>query len=731
MKRKLRLCRNRFIRNKKSFIFLLILCLGLGFAYLSTQLNIVGNTTVSGNKWSVYFNRVDITSGSVQATVEPTVIGTTTTYLEYTVNLDKPGDFYEFTVEAKNDGTIDAMIDSIAMTTLETNVAKYVNYMATYLDGEELQQKDVLAAKTSTTYKIRVEYKEDIEATDLDESDTDLTLTFGVNYVPSKSNKSARQTSLFVDLIKENAQNDIGLDFSQISSDSNGKGLYVRNGTQTNTNPIYYYRGEVNNNNAKFAGYCWKVVRTTETGGTKLIYNGKPRNVYESTEDLDSSSYVNVSSDGNYSFTFDETNKEWSGTARADSEKATIIFSVKDAGDYDISYKLTSQNGYDRMYLYKDGVVLRNLSGTQEGTVRIYDITPTTVLKVGFTKTFNSYAEEDGLTFHFAKGVNPVDLTCDNTGEESQISTSAYNSTQDALSYVGYMLGSVYSIATETYNSSHKYGTGFTYSNGTYTLTNTINGVDANHHYTCQNTTGTCSTISYVYYYYNPTISYISLTNGKSVENAITEMKQNTTSSTAKMGVDNWFTNMFVPYFTNLSKNYNDYLEDTVWCNDRSFVEDTDSSRAFSKSGWNPNGGSISKYLVFATADRISTGNITLTCPNKADAFTVDDTTNGNGYLTYPVGLLTADEIVLAGGNINANSSYYLRTGKVWWSMTAYEFPSFAVNYRVEATGAFNSSGGVSYTAVGLRPSISVDHDVKVVVGGDGTGTNPYEFVVE
>ena len=66
-----------------------------------------------------------------------------------------------------------------------------------------------------------------------------------------------------------------GIDFSNISSDTNGKGLYVRAGTENDAYPIIYYRGNVTNNNVYFAGKCWQVIRTTETGGTKLIYNGE------------------------------------------------------------------------------------------------------------------------------------------------------------------------------------------------------------------------------------------------------------------------------------------------------------------------------------------------------------------------------------------------------------------------------------------------------------------------
>jgi len=65
-----------------------------------------------------------------------------------------------------------------------------------------------------------------------------------------------------------------GIDFAVAPSDTNGKGVYLRNGTENNTYPIYYYRGAVTDNNVIFANYCWKILRTTETGGIKLVYSG-------------------------------------------------------------------------------------------------------------------------------------------------------------------------------------------------------------------------------------------------------------------------------------------------------------------------------------------------------------------------------------------------------------------------------------------------------------------------
>ena len=86
--------------HQKVFIFLLILCLGIGFAFLTSNLKITGKTSVSGNKWEVYFDNVQISKGSVDATSEP-AINVDKTTVNYSISLDKPGDFYEFTVDAK------------------------------------------------------------------------------------------------------------------------------------------------------------------------------------------------------------------------------------------------------------------------------------------------------------------------------------------------------------------------------------------------------------------------------------------------------------------------------------------------------------------------------------------------------------------------------------------------------------------------------------------------------
>ena len=602
MKERGKLRRNQFLRNKKSFIFLLILCLGVGFAFLSTQLNITGNTSVSGNKWSVYFNNVQVTDGSADASVVPTTTGNTTTSVEYTVNLDKPGDFYEFTVDVVNAGTIDAMIDSINMTILDTDIEKYLSYTATYLDGTELAQNDVLEANDSTTYKVRVEFKKDIEATDLNEDGVNLTLTFEVNYIQS----TIKLLKTFTQLVKDSALSDIGINFGAVSSETNGRGLYVMNNTTEDDYPIYYYRGNVSNNNAKFAGFCWKIVRTTETGGTKLIYNGTP-----------------------------------------------------------------------------------NASGECTNT----------------------------------------------TGTSTQLSsTSKFNENYNSPAYNGYMYGTVYEPEYARSNT-YLYGNSFTYSNGTYTLSDTHTGVDETHHYTCLSSSTSCESVKYVYYTertYSPIpYYYITLTGGKSVEDALTEMQTNTTNSTIKTTVDDWFNNTFKTYFTNNSKDYNDYLEDTIWCNDRSMnTIDTDGTGKYNNSGWIPNGGSIINYLWYSAYGRMKAGTPSLTCSNKNDSFTVEESATGNGALTYPVGLLTVDEIILAGGRDSQSPDCYLYTNQTWWPLSPYHLTHIGVA-MFDVTDIDNLLNALVSNKYGVRPSISLKSGVKIADGGDGSSATPYEFVVE
>ena len=193
-------------------------------------------------------------------------------------------------------------------------------------------------------------------------------------------------------------------------------------------------------------------------------------------------------------------------------------------------------------------------------------------------------------------------------------------------------------------------------------------------------------------------------------------LDENTISSQNKETLDNW-------YYTNIfEKGYSDYLEDTVWCNDRSI---------YSLGPFDPNGGSTyttsfgsPSELIYNSAARLITYTPSLTCSRVVDRFTVD-VKNGNGALTYPIGLLTADEIVLAGASTAENSSYYLRSvssGRVW---TGTPVMAGALAF-VDDVGKLDYI--INGTAPSPCPSISLKTGFTLTGDGDGTVANPYKI---
>lgn len=118
----------------------------------------------------------------------------------------------------------------------------------------------------------------------------------------------------------------------------------------------------------------------------------------------------------------------------------------------------------------------------------------------------------------------------------------------------------------------------------------------------------------------------------------------------------------------------------------------------------------------------------TLQCYNKRrDLFTtnISDLENiGNKKLTYPVGLITSDEVIFAGGFGGAgNSTYYLYTNKDYWTMSPYYHNSNdAALFAVNSGSTLNCHGVRNIT--GLRPIINLRADT--IFTGEGFETNPF-----
>ena len=207
--------------------------------------------------------------------------------------------------------------------------------------------------------------------------------------------------------------------------------------------------------------------------------------------------------------------------------------------------------------------------------------------------------------------------------------------------------------------------------------------------------------------------AYVGYMYGKIGASTYADAHANTNDSTIKAYIDNW-------YKTNIVGTTNEqYLVDNVFCNDRSFAQNNSGTGT---------GKSVTYYRWYNGPWESNGYNtkMMLTCSQKNDAFTVSDTTNGNGVLTYPVGLLSTDEIVLAGGWNAANSGYYLYSGQWWWASSPGGFGgSDAFVRRVNSGGDANSAYGVGRN-YGVRPVFNLK--AEVLAQGSGTASDPYRI---
>ena len=184
---------------------------------------------------------------------------------------------------------------------------------------------------------------------------------------------------------------------------------------------------------------------------------------------------------------------------------------------------------------------------------------------------------------------------------------------------------------------------------------------------------------------------------------------------------------------------YEDKLADTIWCNDKSTVTtlaDGSVSVDGTGLGYGTEGTAYGPwYRIIGGSDNSSASsyaNPSLICPNdnnggKLSKFTVNDTINGNGDLTYKVGLLTADEVAFAGLMYynGKNTSMYLHenssgTWRLISAVSGGKYPKILVadttNY-----GIFPDSADIGRS---IRPAISLLSNLEIT--GSGTSEDPY-----
>ena len=381
-------------------------------------------------------------------------------------------------------------------------------------------------------------------------------------------------------------------------------------------------------------------------------------------------------------------------TTGTGSYTVTAVPSI--AGFLDSTSKTTTENGQVTFYT---NLVIDSVSGCtneiSDGKVIVKNVTSNTTcnINVSYMKLYDKLLADKST--RLTRTDFSTVLTTDNTN-------TLYTSTEDSKT--------VYYFAGNATDNWVQFG-------GYYwriIRTNSDGGVRLLYH-------GTSTTAENAYIgesafnnSYN-NIAYVSYMYGStgSIANARTNQ---TNSSTIKTAIDNW-------YKDNLNTNYGKYLSTTaVYCNDRTYTV----------SGSN---------TFFGARTRLYTNKTpSYDCTATEDKFTVDSST-GNGKLTYPIALMTADEISYAGGlyGTNAPTWYYYNsangssTGSTYWWLLS---PDYCIG---SGAGVFvvNGSSYPGYLgsygvngASGVRPVISLKSCIKYSTG-NGSASDPYTIFLD
>ncbi len=202
----------------------------------------------------------------------------------------------------------------------------------------------------------------------------------------------------------------------------------------------------------------------------------------------------------------------------------------------------------------------------------------------------------------------------------------------------------------------------------------------------------------------NAYVGFMYGSTGQSGGNAYDNTHANTNSSTIKGELDTWY--------GKISEENQGYIAHSIFCGDRSLGSGTGGA------------GTIKTY--YGTYNRlIDNKSPGLICPKTNDKYTVSTSNIGNGVLRNPVGLITADEVAMAGAVWgSSNSSYYLYTGQAYWTMSPHNFNgSYAYVFDVYSNG--NMFNGNVSGAYGVRPVVSLKSDITFS-DGDGSYDTPW-----
>ncbi len=402
-------------------------------------------------------------------------------------------------------------------------------------------------------------------------------------------------------------------------ANGNGVNKYTEKGQD-----VYYYRGELNNNNVVWANKCWKIVRTTYSGGTKMIYNGETSDVIV---------------DG-------ATVKQCLATG-VDTQISVNVGGVdKNIFQYNSNYSSPADVGY----MYGERIEFRVISTNNTNYV------------------FSNNVSRSGNTY-----------TLDTASGQS---------------------------ISGTWESRH-------------------NDAAVRYHYFCTDGQTRCSSdkIGYIVYFDDGSrLSYLNIAGYDDIEAAKTAMFANETDSNAKAMVETWFEQQNLDGHIVNTRNYENDLEDAIFCNDRSYYSGSLKGKD-SNAAADTNTSIHGPYARNVIKNASNNLDPLLDCINQNDAFTKDDNVNGNAKLKHKIGLITDDELTMAGTGRHGNdSTAYLYSGEYAWTISPFEFDNNSSNmFRwYVGQGAYDVDDEFA-----LRPLVSLKAGIEFM-GGTGLSTDPY-----
>lgn len=181
--------KNNKKQKKYMYLLIILLVISLGYALISTTLRIRGTANLSKNTFDIHWENLNVKSGSAEATQAAEI--TSPTVVEFSVMLNEPGQYYEFTVDAKNDGLVDGILQVISIDAYEVDgetkiededLPSFVSKSFGLASGQPIEENHILRIGKKEKYKVRVEYTSDIEAEDL-EKDFNCVFKFKAKYI--------------------------------------------------------------------------------------------------------------------------------------------------------------------------------------------------------------------------------------------------------------------------------------------------------------------------------------------------------------------------------------------------------------------------------------------------------------------------------------------------------------------------------------------------------------------